>query len=143
MIPQNIVDLMSRQSGGVDRALGDLPKVDAQLKRLGLSGDEEISMFFRRFSLAGVLSSKSFELLDICTPAAQIFEATAFAEDSFAVEAGFIALTSGEGEGFVLLRKADGAVFDVGVNELDDLEAGTVEPRWPSFFALLEWYLLP
>lgn len=51
----------------------------------------------------------------------------------------YVCLTSGEGEGFYLYSITDRKIYDVSVDELDDLEAGKKEARWGSFYELLEW----
>ncbi|WP_145115884.1 hypothetical protein [Botrimarina mediterranea] len=108
---------------------------------LGLSGDQQVREFFQNYNLSGVLSNRSHELLDLCSPTSQIIEATDFGRDTYGISENFVCLTSGEGEGFILYSKVDGKVYDVAVNQLDELEAGKIKARWQSFVELIEWYL--
>ena len=132
---------MSSQIGAVERSADDLSLVSECLEALGLSGDQEVKEFFEAFKLSGVLSNRSQELLDLCSPSPQIAETTDFGRDTYEITEYFVCLTSGEGEGFILYSKPDGKVYNVAVNQLDDLEAGKVDATWQSFFDLIEWYL--
>jgi hypothetical protein len=132
---------MSRQVGKVKRSPDELPRVSACLAALGLSGDQQLKEFFEAFKLSGVLSRRPHELLDLCSPTPQIEEATNFGRDTYEIAENFICLTSGEGEGFILYSKCDGKVYDLCVNQLDALEAGSIDATWPSFYDLIEWYL--
>jgi hypothetical protein len=80
-------------------------------------------------------------LLDLCSPTRQFAETTDFGRDIYGVPGNYICLSSGEGEGFILYSISDRKIYDISVSELDDLEQGKVEPRWNSFFDLIEWYL--
>ena len=141
MIPDSIKSAMGNQQGTVQRVLSDLPKVAECLEVLGLTGDPQVKEFFESFQLSGVLSSRSQELLDLCSPTPQIAEATDFGRDTYEITDDFVCLTSGEGEGFILYSKTNGKVYDVAISQLDDLEAGNMEVTWQSFFDLIEWYL--
>ena len=141
MIPDLIIENMSEQLGKVDRSPSESEKVNQALKKIGVLENDEFGIFFKRFKLSGVLSNRSVELLDLCSPTEQIREATEFGQDAFEIQENFICLSSGEGEGFVLYSKADKNAYDIKVDELDALEAGEKEPSWKSFFELIEWYL--
>ena len=141
MIPDSIIEKMSRQDGQVDRDPSDLSRVDDVLTELGIGEAEEFSEFFRRYKLSAVLSKREAELLDLCSPTKQILEATEFGRDVFQMTPDFVCLTSGEGEGFIVYSKIDKRIYDVSVAELDKLEAGTKEANWDSFYELIDWYL--
>lgn len=140
MIPSDIGTLMSIQMGDVVRH--DLGDVRRQLAGLGILPGTEIHEFFEAYSVCSVRSEVSHEeLMDPSHPSPQLESATAFARETYDVPERFICLTSGEGEGFFLYDLASNAIFDVGVDELDALEIGDVQPRWGSFFEFLRWYL--
>jgi len=141
MIPLSIVDAMSRQVGRVNRSDSDAEKVLASLRDLGVADHEQLKEFFLAYKLSGVLSKRETELVDLCSPTPQILEATEFGRDTFNVTDDFICMTSGEGDGFVLYSKISRKLFDVGVNELDAVEAGKRDADWESFYDLIEWYL--
>ena len=141
MIPATITQKMSQQAGNVDRDSTDLDKVNQALATLGIEDHEQPKEFFTRFKLSGVLSNHPVELLDLCSPTEQIFEATDFGRDTYEMTDDFICLTSGEGEGFLVYAKENRKVYDVSVSDLDALEAGEKEATWESFFDLIEWYL--
>ena len=141
MIPNSIIEKMSGRIGHVDRSPSDLDKVNQSLAALGIGDTEEFSEFFRRFNLSGVLSTREVELLDLCSPTEQIREATDFGRDTFDMTQDFVCLTSGEGDGFIVYSKIDKKIYDVGVADLDDLEAGNREADWGSFYELIDWYL--
>ncbi len=132
---------MSSQVGNVERPTADLPVVAERLAELGIGGDPQVREFFKNYTLSGVLSDRPLELLDLYSPTPEIAEATDFGRDVYEITDEFVCLTSGEGEGFILFSKTDGSVFDVDVDQLDDLEAGNLEPSWLSFYELIEWYL--
>ena len=140
MIPVDIVKRMSEQPGRVDR--DDADEAERHLRALGFRGDTEVVRFFRRYSAAGVMgTASSEELLDPASPTPQLEAVNAFVRDVYEVPARFVCLSSAEGEGFYLVDVNTGVVFDVGVEDLDELESGRIDPRWPSFFDFLRWYL--
>jgi hypothetical protein len=141
MVPDSIITAMSRQAGAVKRTHDELPKVHSSLEALELSRDQQVKEFFEEFKLSAVLTRRGQELLDLCSPAPQIEEATEFGRDTFDIPENFVCLTSGEGEEFILYSKRDGKVYDVSVSQLYDLEAGKTEATWSSFYNLIEWYL--
>lgn len=141
MIPENISNLLSKQPGMVDRDLHDNEKVHQCLNELGLLGHEQWNDFFLKYKLSGVLTNRSTELLDIASPSPQIAEVTDFVRDVYDVTEDYVCLTSGEGEGFYLYSIVDRKIYDVTVDELDELESGGKEARWDSFYDLIEWYL--
>lgn len=142
MIPNSIKELMSKQQGQVKRPSEDAEKVVQCLKDLGLEGHEQLHEFFTTYRLSGVLSKTSpEELMDLASPTPQIAEVTEFVRDTYGVLEDFVCLTTGEGEGFYLYSKSDRRIYNVGVDELDALEAGEKKAEWNSFFELLEWYL--
>ena len=133
---------MSKQLGQVKRPSEDATKVAQCLKDLDLEGHEQLYDFFMAYKLTGVLSKTSpEELMDLASLTPQILEVTEFVRDAYEVSDDFVCLTSGEGEGFYLYSKTDHKIYNVGVDELDALEAGEMKAEWNSFFELLEWYL--
>ena len=65
---------------------------------------------------------------------------TALAREVYGVPAEYVALTSGEGDGFLLYSLTKRAVFEVDAGQFDELISGRIAPRWLSFFHLIEWY---
>jgi len=143
MVPAIIETLMRVQRGRVHRDPSEQPTVRRRLEELSIETSTQLGQFFMTFSLGGVLSVRDIELLDLCSPSAQIRDATKFGREIYGVENQFICLTSGEDEGFVLYSISDESVYDVGVNELKRLPDGIVTPRWKSFNDLIIWYLQP
>lgn len=141
MIPRSIIELLVNIDAEVDRDKSESKDVERNIALLGLNGEEEMSHFFKRYDLGGIISNKNFELLDLCGSNDEIYETTDWAKDVYELPDGFVCLTSGEGEGFVLFSKIDGKVYDVSVSQFDDLSQGKVESRWNSYFDLIRWYL--
>lgn len=141
MIPKSIVDALKAQDGEVERIPEDVPSVITNIEALGLGGHTDIEEFFSAYDLAGIASNKEIELLDLCSPSDEILETTEWARETYEVGKGFLCLTSGEGEGFVLYSKANRKVYDISVDELPLLKDGQISPRWHSFNELIEWYL--
>ncbi len=142
MIPNFIEKLIKNQKGDYFRDSYKIELVQEALLKLNIKHHEEINAFFSTYNLSGVLSeSSNVELLDLCSPTPQIFDATEFGRDVYDITEDYICLTSGEGEGFFLYSIEDKKVYDVNVEDLDALEAGKLEPRWNSFFDLMKWYL--
>lgn len=141
MIPHRIVRLLQAQPGKYQRDLSQLPLVQENLEDLGLLGHDQVRQFFESYNLSGILGKRPEELLDLCSPTPQIKEATSFGVDVYGVPDGFLCLTSGEGEGFVLYSTKDRAVYEVAIDQLDQLEQGEIKPTYSSFFELIEWYL--
>lgn len=141
MIPNEIRDIIRKHPGRVVRSADEIPKVLSDLRNLGIKTDSQFGEFFLDYTLAGVLSRRNCELLDISSPSSEIFIATKFGRDVFVVPGGYACLTSGENEGFILYSISDEHVYDIGVAEIDDLAAGLSSPKWDSFNDLLLWYL--
>ena len=141
MIPTTIIQKMGQQAGNVDRDSADEGKVNEALAAIGIEDHEQPKEFFTRFKLSGVLSNHPVELLDLCSPTDQIFEATDFGRDTYEMTDDFVCLTSGEGEGFLVYSKQNRKIYDVSVSDLDALEAGEKEASWDSFYDLVDWYL--
>lgn len=140
MIPADIQQLMAKQPGQVAR--GDATLVGPELARIGVDEQSELGEFFRAYRVSTIASSASTEeLMDLLLPSHQVRDATEFARDTYDLAEGYVALTSGEGEGFYLYRVKSGEVFDLGVDEFDALEAGQLQPRWSNFYDFLRWFL--
>lgn len=141
MIPNEIVKAMDSQDGEVKRLNAEKECINRNISLLGLENHNEIKDFFLIYDLSGVISKAEIELLDLCSPSDEILETTEWARDIYDVDEGFVCLSSGEGEGFILFSKYNGKIYDVSVSELGALEEGKVAPRWNSFYDLLIWYL--
>ncbi len=142
MIPEKIVTLMSKQTGKCLRPAGDKEKIIECLKELGIEDHEQIKEFFIMYKASAILSKTSNEeLMDLLSPTKQIADVTEFVRDVYGVKDDYICISSAEGEGFFLYSKIDSAIYDVNVEELEELEAGSTTPKWTSFFDFLEWYL--
>src|SRR5688572_10525790 len=132
---------MREHGAKAERPPGQLPLVRSCLQQLGIAEDSELAEFFREYRLSSVLSARTVEILDVCSPTPQLLAATEFARDTYQMPEDAICLTSGEGEAFIVLSKRNGKVYDLGVAQLPAFESGNLAPKWDSFFALLRWYL--
>jgi hypothetical protein len=141
MIPETIRSAMSKQGPVVGRPPEELTAVQESLAELGLLEHDQVREFFEKYRLASVFSNQYTELLDLCSPTCQMADTTDFGKDTYGLTDNFVCLTSGEGEGFIIYSKSDRKVYDVSITEIEDLKKGNVEPRWDSFFDLIEWYL--
>lgn len=139
MIPKPIIEAFSRQTGEITR--NNKESVTRNISRLELNHNEQFVDFFLLYDLSGIVSKKEVELIDLCSPSDEILETTEWAKEVYELQDDFICLSSGEGEGFILLSRVDGKVYDVSVNNFDLLESHGVEPRWNSFYELIDWYL--
>lgn len=137
MIPIEIIQLLDRQKGETHRTQ-PLEHIREKFGLLGLSEESPLAQFFSQHKVGGILSPRRGDtLLDMDS----IVDATSFGREVYEIQEHYICLTSGEGEGFYLLDKRTGEVFDADVAQLDDLEAGKMKPRWSDFFDLIYWYL--
>ena len=141
MIPRDIRDLIIKQPGRVLRSTTELDLVLRSLNDLNISEQSELGEFFLEYCLSGVLSNRRMELLDLCSPTLQIWNATRFGRDVYDVPDEYVCLTSGESEGFVLYSVTNRRIYDIGVSEIEALENGLVQPTWSTFFELMRWYL--
>jgi hypothetical protein len=140
VIPPDVEQAMLRQRGEVERS--DQAAAVAELQALGIRDGSQFAEFFRRFKVSAVSSGSSHEeLMDLASPTPQIRNATEFAREVHGVSDRFVALTSGEGEGFYLYDTDTEAVYDISVKDVKDLVAGRVPPRWSDFFGFLRWFL--
>ena len=140
MIPADVEELMKAQPAASGR--DDASEVLRELGALGVQPEDELALFYVQYRAANVHSRRtSEELMDPAFPTPQLASATEFARETYEVGEEFLCLTSGEGEGFYLYEFSTGAIFDVDVDELDELESGSLKPRWSSFFDLMRWYL--
>lgn len=140
MIPSDVRQLMSQQQGDTSRS--DVGLAQSALAQLGVKRDSEFWEFYSEYCVSAVMSSVSTEeLMDPSDPGPQLADVTEFARETYELEEGFVCITSGEGEGFYLYSLAEASVYDVGVDELDDLEAGRIKPRWASFYDFMRWYV--
>ncbi len=140
MIPVDIEELMKAQPASFGR--DDATEVLRELEALAVQPEDELAVFYVQYRAVNIHSRRtSEELMDPAFPTPQLASATEFVRETYEVGDEFLCLTSGEGEGFYLYEIGTGAVFDVNVGELDDLERGRLQPRWSSFFELLRWYL--
>ncbi len=89
MIPTDIADRMSMQPDDVAR--GDAEEAKRQLRALGFRADSEVVEFFRRYSVAGVLSASSDEeLLDPAYPSPQLEAVNGFVRETYEVPTQFV-----------------------------------------------------
>jgi hypothetical protein len=120
------------------RQLDSREEVLAAPGELELSVESQISQVFLNYSMKALRRGPgTYELEDICSPTRSIKKSTDWVTD-FGIGSDFVCLNSGAGEGFILYSRSTGAIFDVGVAQIAQLNAGTVQPRWPDFHALME-----
>ena len=136
-----IQQLMEGQSGNVFRGTNKLSDVEAALRALNIDSTSSFGEFFKRFNLNAVLSPGDYEVLDLISPSEQILAATKFAKEIYDLKGDFVALTSGEDEGFLLYEIGTGCVYDVDVEDLEKLESGDFSPGWNDFYSFVHWYL--
>ncbi|WP_317055807.1 hypothetical protein [Roseovarius rhodophyticola] len=141
MLTDKILVGMRAQGLSVSRQGEHLKEVEDSLIELGLEEHDQVKVFFEKYKLGAVLSKQLTELMDLCSPTRQIFRTTEFARDIYELPDGYICLTSGEGEGFILYSLLDRKVYDLSVTQFKDLADGKCEATWNSFFELIEWYL--
>lgn len=140
MIPDDVLELLKRQPAIQGRV--DAVDVRRELAALGVDPASEVAEFFEAFRAVNIHSRHTSEqLMDPAFPSPQLAAATEFVRDVYQVEKEFLCLTSAEGEGFFLYDLRTGAVFDVDVAQLEDLESGKLGARWSTFFDMLRWYL--
>jgi hypothetical protein len=112
------------------------------LTKLGIDEGSHFADIYLRYDLSAVASTRSVELLDICFPDEdEILSATQFGRDIYDVPDGYLCLTSGENEAFLLYEVATGQVYDLDVDKLSDLNDGRHKAQWKDFFDLMDWYL--
>lgn len=71
-----------------------------------------------------------------------IGNSTAFVRATWEVPDDFVCISSIEGEGAYLYRIGSEAIYDFDLGQSEPLAAGEITPRWPNFFAFLNWYLV-
>ena len=139
MIPPDIEEFMKTRHGAIR---SDTDEVRAALKQIGVSEATQFGQFFSRFNVYQLPPAMSGdELLDLVTPSQQIVTATNYAHDAYQIPARYVALTSGEGEGFLLYDRESEAVYDVGIADVPSLLDGSLKPQWSSFFSFIRWYI--
>lgn len=102
------------------------------LRRLGLEGTElaELYLYYGPFPVKGW-----YELSEL----SDVAEWTHYAENELGVGPGYLALTSIEGQGITLYKRATGQVFDVEFGQFERLADGTLHPVAESFGDFLRW----
>ena len=101
------------------------------LSAIGVSLDSELGYFYLHFGPDSI--SGGYELARLQS----IPDCTSYAHDELEVAGRFLALSSIEGEGIILYDTESGAVFDAGLDELDELGVGELEPAAPTFASYL------
>ncbi len=115
-----------------------------ELRRLGVDLQSAFGRFYARintvafFSAPGVL----LELNELLSPTPQLSETSRYSWEELGLSRDVLTLTSWEGEGAVLYAKSTGAVYDLGWDRIDALNAGVERPTWPDFETFLEHYVL-
>lgn len=105
-------------------------------------GSRHFAEIYRAYDFAAVRSDRNVELLDVCFPDEdEILSATRFGRETFGVPEGYLCLTSGEGEGFLLYEIETGRIFDLDVDQMDVLTQPDRQARWDDFYQLVAWYL--
>ncbi|MGH1432549.1 MAG: hypothetical protein ACRBB4_15710 [Neptuniibacter sp.] len=138
-IPKDIKVKLSNQPHAV-RCVSDLVGVVSNIQKLGIKNVEFVD-FFTCYDLSGVTSRRDIELIDIYSPSDAMIDATHWAQDMFDLGGQFVCMTSGEGEEFIVFSKIDGSVFEVGIEEIDELNSNQLRPKWKTFYDLIRWYV--
>ena len=113
----------------------------AELKRLSIAESTQFAWFYYNFVPTAMLIGADYipaEIGDIISPP-EIFDRTRYAK-TWGLPEGYVALSSGEGEGFVLYKISTEEVFDVGVEEFPKLEACEVKPIFNTFLDFMLSY---
>ena len=140
MVPTKLVDLVSKQPGDTVRL--DKKAVKDCLNELGVSPSSELAIFYLDYKVSTFCSNASDEeLLDVVSPSGAISRASNFVHEVWELPENFICLSSVEAEGCYLYEKISGSVYDFDLADREDLIEGKLEPRWPSFFSFMIWYL--
>jgi len=109
---------------------------------LGVSREGEFGAFFRKYVITFFSSAVSDEdLVDLLYPGKPILAGTRFIQQTWKMPDRYICMTSCQGEGAYLYDIKTGEVQDFDLARREDFLNGVVPNRWPSFFALLDWYL--
>ena len=119
------------------------PLVDAELEKLGVGQDTQFAWFFSNFVATAILPDADWfpnELMDLISPTTVISNGTAWARDVWELPDGYVALSSGEGGGFVLYETATEKVFDVGIEQFADMASGKLEADFSSFLEFVDMY---
>lgn len=107
------------------------------LSEIGIAPDSTITELSTRFGWSFRTRTSRYELL----APLEIAEWTDYAHDELGVSRDFIALTSNEGQGILLMDRNSGTVYDVAYGQFDTLENGTLAPLANSFPDFLVWYV--
>lgn len=135
MFPPDITDWLSAKvPAAYARYLAaSLTETRKALASLGVSADSELGHLYLHFGPSTV--SGWYDLVEVD----EISGHTEYAQDELGVPAGFLALSSAEGQGMVLYEKATGAVFDVQFGEFEQLARGALPPVAPTVVDFLRW----
>ncbi|HHD79432.1 MAG TPA: hypothetical protein ENK98_07365 [Epsilonproteobacteria bacterium] len=131
---------------GISRAIMESDKYLLQeerkraLKNMGI--DEEKNDVFLEFYLNGAEYPKAYriETLVSLEEILDDYKNPFWGDEYPGIEQRYLRISSIEGEGSLFYDKKTDAVYDVDWNEMDDLIAGTLEPKFNSFYDFLEWY---
>jgi hypothetical protein len=119
----------------------DGASVSAALASLGTPVPETFREFYETYE--GPFGSRrtGFELADLCESPPTIVTLTKACRDTFGWPAHFLVLTDLLGNAVLVLDAERDLVFNVDFEGgEEELLAGTLAPRWPSFAAFLEEY---
>ena len=134
MLSSDIRDWLSRNTSPGYRAHVSANQAETErlLVSLGVAGTElaELYLHYGPSSVRGW-----YELIEL----EEIREITAYAEAELGVPAGYLALTSIEGQGITLYERATGRVFDVEFGQFDSFSGGSLPPLASSFGEFLRW----
>ncbi|MGE1155806.1 SMI1/KNR4 family protein [Pseudomonas kitaguniensis] len=142
MIPEDLVSLLEKQPGSINRTNKELAL--SALKNLGVSQDSEFGEIFINYIPAEFKSSVSNEYIcDLSEPTEEILSGTEFVQDMWELPENYVAFTSLQGEGAYLLDKDSGGVWDFDLGQQKEFVSGLIPPKWSGFFEFIRWYLSP
>jgi hypothetical protein len=135
MFPSDIADWLSANvtPGLADYLAEHYAETEEVLISLGISPASELGHLYLHYGPFPVRGW--YELAE----ADMIAEFTEYAEEELGAPAGFVALSSIEGEGVILYQMATGAVFDVEFGQFEALASGALKPVAPSVVEYLRW----
>ena len=138
MIPDEINSYLESVSNGhTEWAREHASESMRHLTSLGIDPDSDLVELYTRFGWGFRTRVARFELL----APNEMDEWTAYAHEELGVPRNFVALTSNEGQGIMLLNRETGAVYDVEYGQFELLDNGSLAPIANSVADFLLWYV--
>ena len=138
MIPDDVISyLESVADAHTEWARKHAAKSLEHLADNGIAPESDLAQLYARFGWSFRTREPRYELL----APDEISEWTSYAHDELNVPQKFMALTSNEGQGIILLDRDNDTVFDVEYGQFDLLENESLSPLSESFADFLAWYV--